>query len=118
LRKSSDASGQPTDLHFYNYALEHEPGYNTDASSNVSLSLTTGRNFNRKMKILSGSLSLQAENRLTVGYSISWLDSQPDVLSYPGIRLENNTLLNTLNLDYYFTNDLWIRLFGQHNKYD
>jgi hypothetical protein len=118
VRGSSDASGQPTDLHFYNYFLEHELGYNTDASSNASLSLTTGRNFNRKMKILQGGVALQALDRLTVKYNISWLDFQPDTLSYPGIRLEHSTLLNILTLDYYFTNNLWIRLFGQHNTYD
>jgi len=117
VRSSRDATGQPTDLHFYNYYLENELGYNTDASSNASISFTTGRNFNRKMKILRGRVALQAIDRLTVAYNISWLDFQPDTLSYPGIRLEHSTLLNILTLDYYFTNDLWIRLFGQHNSY-
>jgi hypothetical protein len=93
-------------------------GYNTDASSNAAISFTTGRNFNRKMKILRGEVSLQAIERLNVSYNISWLDFHPDTLSYPGIRLEHSTLLNILTLDYYFTNDLWIRLFGQHNTYD
>jgi hypothetical protein len=118
VRRSSDASGQPADLHFYNYYLENELGYNTDASSNASISFTTGRNFNRKMKILRGNVALQAIDRLTVGYNISWLDFQPDTISYPGIRLEHSTLLNILTLDYYFTNNLWIRLFGQHNTYN
>jgi hypothetical protein len=118
VRKSSDTSGQPIHLHFYNYYLEHELGYNTDASSNASISFTSGRNFNRRMKILKGDVALQALERLTVGYNISWLDFQPDTISYPGIRLEHNTLLNILTMDYYFTNDLWVRLFGQHNTYD
>jgi len=118
VRRSSDATGQPTDLHFYNYFVENELGYNTDASSNASISYTTGKNFNRNMKILRGEVALQAMDRLTVAYNISWLDFQPDTLSYQGIRLEHSTLLNILSLDYYFTNDLWIRLFGQHNTYD
>ena len=70
------------------------------------------------MKILRGGVSLQALDRLTVKYNISWLDFQPDTLSYPGIRLEHSTLLNILTLDYYFTNNIWLRLFGQHNTYD
>ena len=118
VRNSSDESGQPIELHFYNYYLEHELGYNTDASSNASASFTTGENFNRRMKILQGQVAWQALDRLTVRYSFSWLDFQPDTLSYPGIRLEHNTLLNILSLDYYFTNDLWIRIFGQHNTHD
>jgi hypothetical protein len=118
VRTSIDDAGLPADLHFHNYSLEHELGYNTDASSNASLSFTTGENFNREMKILQGEVALQALDRLTVGYHISWLDFTPDTLQYPGIRLEHNTLLNILSLDYYFTNNLWVRLFGQHNTHD
>ncbi len=118
VRNSSNASGEPVDLHFYNYFLEHELGYNTDASSNASISFTTGRNFDRKMKILQAGVAVQPLERLTVKYNISWLDFNPDTLSYPGIRLEHSTLLNILTLDYYFTNNLWIRLFAQHNTYN
>ncbi|KPL17563.1 MAG: hypothetical protein AMS26_00340 [Bacteroides sp. SM23_62] len=118
VRNSTDASGQPEELYFYNYFIENELGYNTDASSYASLSFSTGRNFNRKMKIIQGDVALQALERLTVKYNISWLNFGTDTLSYPGIRLEQNTLLNILTLDYYFTNNLWVRLFAQHNSYD
>jgi hypothetical protein len=118
VRNSTDASSQPEELYFYNYFIENELGYNTDASSYASLSFSTGRNFNRKMKIIQGDMALQALERLTVKYNISWLNFGADTLSYPGIRLEHNTLLNILTLDYYFTNNLWVRLFAQHNSYD
>jgi hypothetical protein len=118
VRNSTDASGQPEELHFYNYYIENELGYNTDASSHAALSYTSGRNFNRKMHIIQGDVAIQALERLSVKYNISWLNFDPDTLSYPGIRLEYSTLLNILTLDYYFTNNLWVRLFAQHNSYD
>jgi hypothetical protein len=84
VRHSTDASGQPEELYFYNYFIENELGYNTDASSYASLSFSTGRNFNRKMKIIQGDVALQALERLTVKYNISWLNFGADTLSYPG----------------------------------
>ena len=70
------------------------------------------------MKILSGSLSVQPLNKLNLRYSFSWLNFEPDTIAYNNIRLEHSTLLNILTVDYYFTNNLWLRLFAQHNTYN
>jgi hypothetical protein len=118
IRDTRDETGNPVRIGFYNYFYENEIGYNTDASSNASLTYTFGRNFNRKMNILAGGFSVQPLSRLNVRYDINWLDFEPDTIAYSDIRLEHSTLLNILTLDYYFTNNLWIRLFGQHNTYD
>ncbi|MBA7580963.1 hypothetical protein ES708_22862 [subsurface metagenome] len=117
-RDTDDENGNPISLDFYNYFYENELGYNTDASANVSLAYTFGRNFNRQMKILSGSLSTQPLNKLNLRYSVSWLNFEPDTIAYSNIRLEHSTLLNILTVDYYFTNNLWLRLFAQHNTYN
>ena len=118
IRNTTDQAGNPLSMGFYNYYYENELGYNTDASSYGSVAYTFGRNFNRKMKIVTGRLALQPLPRLNVKYDITWLDFTPDTTAYPDIRLEHSTLLNILSADYYFTNDLWIRLFAQHNTYD
>ncbi|MFC2081118.1 DUF5916 domain-containing protein [Bacteroidota bacterium] len=118
LRDTYDETGAPVTLDFYNYFYENELGYNTDASSNISAAYTFGRNFNRQMKILQGDLSVQPLPRLNLGYNVSWLNFEPDTIAYSNIRLEHSTLLNILTADYYFTNNLWLRLFAQHNTYN
>jgi hypothetical protein len=118
IRETRDETGNQVDLGFNDYFYENELGYNTDASSSALIRYTFGRNFNRKMNILQGNISVQPLPGLNLKYDISWLDFQPDTLAYPDIRLEHSTLLNILTLDYYFTNNLWIRLFAQHNTYD
>ena len=118
IRDTYDENGNPISLDFYNYFYENEIGYNTDASANVSLAFSSGRNFNRQMKILQGDLSVQPLKRLNLRYNVSWLDFSPDTIAYSNIRLEHSTLLNILTLDYYLTNNLWLRLFAQHNTYN
>ena len=70
------------------------------------------------MQILSAGFSVQPISKLNVRYDINWLNFEPDTSAYSDIRLEHSTLLNILTLDYYFTNNLWITLFAQHNTYD
>lgn len=117
IRDTEDPAGNPLTIGFYNYYYENELGYNTDASSNAAVSYHSGRNFSRKMNRLSGNVSVQPLPRLNLKYDITWLDFEPDTIAYPDIRMEHSTLLNILSADYYFTNDLWIRLFAQHNTY-
>ncbi len=117
IRDTYDESGPPVTIGFTNYFFENEFGYNTDASSNAAVAYTFGRNFNRDMKILTGNFAVQPLPRLNLKYDIAWLDFKPDTIAYPDIRLEHSTLLNILTIDYYFTNNLWIRLFAQHNSY-
>jgi len=118
IRDTYDETRAPVSIGFNNHYVENELGFNTDASSNASLSYTNGMNFNRKMNILKGRLAVQPLPRLNLKYDIAWLDFEPDTIAYPDIRLEHSTLLNILTVDYYFTNNLWVRLFAQHNTYD
>ncbi len=117
IRNTYDESGNPVTIGFSNYFYENELGYNTDASSYAAVSYTFGRNFNRNMNIVTGNFAVQPLSRLNLKYDIVGLDFDPDTTAYPDIRLEHSTLLNILTVDYYFTNDLWIRLFAQHNTY-
>lgn len=118
IRSTTDGTGNPQDIGFYNYFYENQIGYNTDASSHAAISYTFGRNFHRKMNMLSGGFSVQPVSKLNVRYDMSWLNFEPDTIAYSDIRLEHSTLLNILTLDYYFTNNLWLRLFAQHNSYN
>jgi len=118
IRSTENEMGNPVEIGFYNYFYENQIGYNTDASSHAAISYTFGRNFNRKMSILSAGFSVQPISKLNVRYDLTWLDFEPDTIAYSDIRLEQSTVLNILTLDYYFTNNLWIRLFAQHNTYD
>lgn len=97
------------DREYYNYFYQWIAGYRTDEASNASLSFRTGRNFDRDFNLVEFGTVFQLFKRLTLNYEFNYLAFDPDPDS-------ETTYLNVLGLDYYFTNDLWIRIFSQHNS--
>ncbi|MCG8697140.1 MAG: DUF5916 domain-containing protein, partial [Bacteroidales bacterium] len=118
LRSVKDSTGNKFKAKFYNYYFEHTLGYNTDASSHATLSYTHGRNFGREMKIIKAHTCVSPFAKLNLKYNYVNLQFSPDTIAYQSIRLERSTQLHVLSADYYFTNNLWIRLFAQHNSID
>ncbi|MFO7933411.1 MAG: DUF5916 domain-containing protein [Bacteroidales bacterium] len=97
------------DREYYNYFYRGVFGYRTDEASNASLSYRTGRNFNRDFNLVEFGTAFQLFKKLTLNYEFNYLAFDPDPDN-------ETTFLNVLGLDYYFTNDLWIRIFSQHNS--
>jgi hypothetical protein len=96
------------DQEYYNYFYQVVAGYKTDEASNASLSYRFGRNFNREFDLLEFNTTFQLMKKLTINYELNYLSFVPDP------ELES-TVLNVLGIDYYFTNNLWLRIFAQHN---
>ena len=102
---------------FHNSSINAEFGYNTDESNNVELEVTKGKNFGRNYLIYEASLNVSPVRKLSLSYELASLNfnsGQPDDIN---LRLEESTLLNILSVNYYFTNDLWLRVLTQHDTY-
>ena len=97
------------DREYYNYFFQGIAGYRTDEASNASLSYRSGRNFNSDFNLVELNTVFQPFKKLTLNYEFNYLSFDPDPDN-------ETTFLNVLGIDFYFTNDLWIRVFSQHNS--
>jgi hypothetical protein len=94
---------------YYNHYYHAITGYNTDEASYVATAYRFGKNFDRDFQLAELTTSFNVLKKLTVSYELNYLHFDPDTTG-------ESTWLNVLGLDYYFTNDLWIRVFAQNNS--
>lgn len=97
------------DSNYYNYYYQVKAGYNTDEASHAEMSYLIGRNFNRDFHLLEFGTRFNLFSRLTLSYEFNYLKYDPDPEN-------NSTIINILGMDYFFTKDLWIRIFAQNNS--
>jgi len=97
------------DKKYYNNYYHFITGYNTDEASNVSLAYRFGKNFDRDFSLTEFISNFRVLDKLFVNYELNYLEFSPT----PN---QESTFLNILGFDYYFTNDLWIRIFSQNNS--
>jgi hypothetical protein len=93
---------------FYNHKHTFGLGYNTDEWSHVSVSYTTGDNFDRNFKLLSGGARVKLFQNLSLSYSANVLKFNPD-------DDNNSTIINVATANYNFTKDLWLKIFAQNS---
>ncbi|UCH14748.1 MAG: carbohydrate binding family 9 domain-containing protein, partial [Bacteroidales bacterium] len=96
------------DKDYYNHFYLARLGYNTDEASYINLGYRTGVNFDRDFHLLELQTRFQLINKLSVNYELNLIRYDPDTTF-------ESTTINVLGLDYFFTKDLWIRLFVQNN---
>lgn len=94
---------------YYNYKYGITLGYNTDEWSSVSLDYQTGRNFDRNLDLFTWTAKVKLSEKLSLDYTGNSIHFEPDTANY-------STFLNVLSANYYFTKDLWVRLFAQNNS--
>ena len=94
---------------FYNHKYGLTLGYNTDEWNSESLGYSWGHNYNRDFTIVDGSVNIKPLAKLSMQYSLKYLDYTPD-------PTDESTFINVLTLDYNFTRDLWFRVFTQNNS--
>lgn len=94
---------------FYNHYYHFIGGYNTDEASHVAVAYRFGRNFDRDFQLAELNSSFKIFKKLSVNYELNYLTFSPD-------NTRESTWLNVLGLDYYLTNDLWVRVFAQNNS--
>ena len=97
------------DKDYYNHFYKFEIGYNTDEWSNASAGYTSGYNFDRDFQLWNAAFQVRLFKDLSISYDLNVLKYSPDPSN-------SNTFINVLALDYFFTKDLWIRIFTQNNS--
>lgn len=91
---------------YYNYRHGFEIGYNTAEWNNASVEYTRGYNFERIFDRFEFDGQIKLTEKMALGYSGDYIKFSPDTTN-------SSTLINVVNLNYNFTKDLWIELFGQ-----
>ncbi len=93
---------------YYNHKFGGELGYNTDEWASASLGYSAGVNYDRNFDLIQAEARVKLFKKLSLEYSFYRLFYTPDPEN-------SSTYINILSADYYFTRDLWIRVFVQNN---
>jgi hypothetical protein len=93
---------------FWNNQTEFKLGYNTREWQSASISYSFGRNFDLDFQLVEGSFHYKLTEDFSLSYQLTRLFYNPDP--------ENeSTWIHVVRSDYYFTKDLFIKLFYQVN---
>ena len=93
---------------FRNHQTEFQLGYNTREWQSARLSYSLGHNFDLDFQLVEGSFNYKLTRDLSVSYELTRLFFAPD-------PEDENTWIHVVRSDYYFTNDLFFKLFYQVN---
>ncbi len=93
---------------YYNHKHAFSVGYNTDEWSRARLKYTFGKNFDRDFHLVSGDVSFKISDKFSLEFSSNYLKFNPDTTN-------SSTFINVITAQYYFTKDLWIKVFAQNN---
>lgn len=87
---------------FHNFGNSIWLGYNTEEWTSTEVSFTRGRNYGQKMKRLRGSTNIKPADSLSIQISID------------NLRLDETvSWINTVRLNYQFSKEMSLRVFGQ-----
>jgi hypothetical protein len=95
------------DKKYYNHMYSAGLGYNTDEWSSVLAAYGCGRNYDRDFQLFTFLGKVRLWKRLSIEYELDRLTFNPDTTS-------SSTWINILTLEYYFTRDIWLKLFVQN----
>jgi len=93
---------------FYNHQHSFGLGYNTDEWSSAHLKYTFGKNFNRDFYLITGDVSFKVSDKFSLELSSNYVNFSPDTTT-------STTLINVISAQYYFTRDLWVKVFAQNS---
>jgi hypothetical protein len=93
---------------FRNHQTEFQLGYNTREWQSASVSYSFGHNFDLDFQLVEGSVNYKLTQDFSLSYELIRLMFDPDPEG-------ESTWVHVIRSDYYFTNDLFIKLFYQVN---
>jgi hypothetical protein len=97
------------DKEYYNQFYKFEVGYNTDEWAFAKGGYTFGHNFDRDFQLWNAAFQVRLFKDLSMSYEFN-------ALKYATDTTKSTTYINVLALDYFFTKDLWVRIFTQNNS--
>ena len=93
---------------YYNHLHNLITGYNTDEWSSVEVMFSAGKNYDRQLRMVTLNGSVKATNKVSLEYSGKYVHFDPD-------PTDASTFLNVLTFNYYYTNNLWLKVFAQNS---
>jgi hypothetical protein len=93
---------------YYNHKHSVSLGYNTDEWSSARLQYTFGENFDRNFYLITGDVSFKMSDKFSMVLSSNYVNFSPDTTN-------SATLINVISAQYYFTKDLWVKVFAQNS---
>ena len=93
---------------FYNQITALEFGYDNREGRSFEIGVSQGKNFGDDLWLYEGELTFKISDAWNLGYEVTHLDLEPDLLG-------RSTWIHVLRTTYYFTNNLFTKLFLQTN---
>ena len=93
---------------YYNHMHSVSLGYNTDEWSSARLKYTVGKNFDRDFYLITGDVSFKVSDKFSMELTSNYVNFTPD-------NTNSTTLINVISAQYYFTKDLWVKVFAQNS---
>jgi hypothetical protein len=93
---------------FHNEVKELEFGYDNREGRSFEIEVKEGRNFGDDLWLYEGELNFKISDAWNLGYEVTHLDLKPDLRG-------RSTWIHVFRTTYYFTTDLYTKLFVQTN---
>jgi len=94
---------------YHNRIFEIDFGWDNRQGRFWGLEVSKGKNFGDDLWLYEGDVTFRVSDAWNIGYEVLYIDLDPD--------LENrSTWIHVLRSTYYFTNDLFVKLFAQTNS--
>jgi hypothetical protein len=94
---------------FYNQITELEFGYDNREGRAFEIGVGQGKNFGDDLWLYQGEMTFKISDAWNLGYEVTYLDLEPDLE-------QRSTWIHVLRTTYYFTNNLYTKLFAQTNS--
>ncbi|MBT8489222.1 MAG: carbohydrate binding family 9 domain-containing protein, partial [Gemmatimonadetes bacterium] len=109
LRLGYEDSFERFEEDFHNEIAQIEIGYDNREGRSFEVEVARGRNFGDDLWLWEGELTFKVSDAWNLGYEVTRLDLEPD-------PRDRSTTIQVLRTTYYFTNDLYMKLFAQTNS--
>jgi hypothetical protein len=93
---------------YWNHLATIEFGYDNRAGRSFFVGVSRGRNFGDDVRLYEGNLTFRISDEWNVAYDFTRLEATPDLAG-------RTTWIHVLRSTYYFTNDLFLKVFLQTN---
>jgi len=94
---------------FHNNITTLEFGYDNREGRSFEIDVSKGKNFGDDLWLYNGELTFRISDAWNLGYEVTYLDLKPD-------QFGRSTWIHVLRTTYYFTNNLFTKLFLQSNS--
>jgi hypothetical protein len=96
------------EIDYWNHLATVEFGYDDRAGRSFSVGVSRGRNFGDDIRLYEGNLTFRISDAWNVAYDVTRLEASPDLAG-------RTTWIHVLRSTYYFTTDLFLKVFLQTN---